>query len=152
RTRRCAVAVFQPIYLTGDYVGKHARQQSAFAQQCVCVLEFHFNSSTNKSMRGGEVHHQPQDDGSREFAQARWDQLNAVGLPPSGASPVKSTKESPRSSWIDHYAMIAVVLEPLFISNSAQADWLHQNTGNLAEAITTAIQGTFPDGGRIGLS
>jgi N-acetylmuramoyl-L-alanine amidase len=147
------MAVYQPIFLTGDYVDTHDRQRQALDQQCVCVLEFHFNASTSTGMRGGEVYHKPSHEDSRYFAEAMWAELAAIGLPPvTGGRPVKSTAAASRTRWIDHYAMIAILLEPLFISNQAQAQWLHLNVGRLAEAVVTAIQGTFPFGGRIGLS
>jgi N-acetylmuramoyl-L-alanine amidase len=145
------VAAHQPIYLYGDYVNTHDRQQLALVQQCLCVVEFHFNSAT-PAARGGEVHYKALDINSQQFAQAMWDELAAIGLPAHGNQPVKSTTESPRSGWIDHYQMIAIVLEPLFISNAGQAAWLHANGDTLADALAEGIKGTFPAGGRIGLS
>jgi len=145
------MATFQPIILTGDYVATHDRQQQALNEQCLGVVEFHFSSAV-PAAQGGEVHHKQTDDGSREFAVAMWSEIAAAGLPPHGNQPVKSTAVATRSGWIDYYQMMAIVLEPLFISNQAQADWLHQNAGTLADAITAAINGTFLDGGRIGLS
>jgi N-acetylmuramoyl-L-alanine amidase len=151
------MSAFQPILLTGDYVGSHVRQQQALDEQCLCVLEFHFNSAV-AAARGGEVHYQPAVPASRELAEAVWAELAAIGLPPHGSQPVKSTAESPRSAWIDFYQMMAVVLEPLFISNQSQADWLHDSTnaGFLADAIVAAVTGFFQSkgisAGPIGLS
>jgi N-acetylmuramoyl-L-alanine amidase len=144
--------VFQPIILTGDYLGPHDHQQQAFSQQCVCVVEFHFNSSTDAGARGGEVHYKQLNDGSRQFAEAMWAELAAAGLPPHGGDPVKSTAVAARSRWIDHYRMPAVVLEPLFISSRTQAVWLHNKAGNLADAVVEGIKGFVSTGGRIGLS
>ena len=150
------MAVFQPIYLYGDYViahgkGGHDRQQLALDQCCLCVVEFHFNSAT-AAARGGEVHHQPGVADSLSFAQDMWAELAAGGLPAHGTAPVKSTTVATRSAWIDYYAMTAIVLEPLFISNQAQADWLHANADTLAALIAAGIMGHYPNGGRIGLS
>jgi N-acetylmuramoyl-L-alanine amidase len=143
--------VFQPIILTGDYPGPHDRQQQAFNQQCVCAVEFHFNSAVATS-RGGEVHYKQLNDGSRQFAEAMWAELAAAGLPPHGTDPVKSTAVATRSRWIDHYRMLAIVLEPLFISSRTQAVWLHNKAGDLADAIVEGIKGFISTGGRIGLS
>jgi N-acetylmuramoyl-L-alanine amidase len=147
------MAVYQPIILTGDYVGNHARQQQAFAQQCLCVVEFHFNAGSANAT-GGEVYYKQGDPDSQSFADAMWAEIASTGLAANGQQPVKSSATNTRTGWIDHYAMIAILLEPLFISNRAQATWLHDNTNatNLADAIAAAIKGTFPDGGRIGLS
>lgn len=147
------MAVFQPIFLYGDYLGTghRDRQQLAFTQQCLCVVEFHFNSAVANA-RGGEVHHQRNNADSQQFARDMWAELASIGLPAHGNQPVKSTAVSPRSGWIDHYLMTAIVLEPLFISNAAQATWLHANPDTLADAIAAGIKGHYYTGGRIGLS
>jgi N-acetylmuramoyl-L-alanine amidase len=147
------MAVFQPLFLYGDYLGSghHDRQQLAFDQQCLCVVEFHFNSAV-AAAKGGEVHHQQIDADSLQFAQDMWAELASIGLPAHGSQPVKSTAVATRSGWIDHYAMTAIVLEPLFISNPVQATWLHANADKLASAIAAGIQGHYYSGGRIGLS
>jgi hypothetical protein len=121
-------------------------------QQCLCVVEFHFNSSENASSAGGEVHFQPGREQSKQFAQTMWASLAGAGLPESKQKAVHSTKERKRSSWIDHYAMTAILLEPLYISNLKWATWLHNNEANLAAAIADGIRTMFPFGGRIGLS
>jgi hypothetical protein len=147
------LAVYQPIFLTGDYVnGKRDRQQMALQQQCLCVVEFHFNSSTIASRAGGEVHFQPDDEDSKQFAKQMWTALSGAGLPASQEGAVHSTKERTRSGWIDLYAMTTILLEPLYISNRMWATWLHNNEANLAVAIAGGIRSMFPFGGRIGLS
>lgn len=147
------MAAFQPIFLYGDYLGSghHNRQQLAFNLQCLCVVEFHFNSAV-ASARGGEVHYQQDDQESQEFARDMWAELASIGLPAHGHQPVKSTAVATRSGWIDHYLMTAIVLEPLFISNAGQADWLHAHSDTLADAISAGIKGFYYEGGRIGLS
>ncbi|MFT3880789.1 MAG: N-acetylmuramoyl-L-alanine amidase [Gemmatales bacterium] len=149
------MAIYQPIILTGDYVGVHDRQQNAANAGCICVVEFHFNSAGDATASGGEVHYKQNDiisPSSKEFADSMWAELVATGLPPHGNQPVKSTAVATRSGWIDFYSMFAIVLEPLFISNAGQATWLHANKLSLADAIAAAIKGTFLNGGAIGLS
>lgn len=147
------MAIFPPILLTGDYLGPYDRQQQALNSGCVGVVEFHFNSVADPSAMGGEVHYKNSLDGSREFAEMLWASLLSIGLPSHGGQPVKSTVEAPRSAWIIEYSMPAIVLEPLFISNLEQANWLHNNRDTLADAIVAGIKLFFPPNkGPIGLS
>jgi N-acetylmuramoyl-L-alanine amidase len=151
---------FQPIFLSGDYVQPknhhvdhpNARQFEAVNRQCLCVVEFHFNSSIVSSASGAEVHYQDGDTDSKKFADVMWEALSNLGLSPTSDGPVISTAIRTRSGWIDYYIMPAIVLEPLFLSNRTSATWLHGNEGNLAHAIAEGIKTAFPDGGRIGLS
>lgn len=143
---------YQSIILTGDYLGPFARQQQAQNEQCICIVEFHFNAAADPLAQGGEVHYKLNDTDSRNFAEAMMVEIQATGLPAHGNQPVKSTTVATRSAWIDWYAMPAIVLEPLFISNPSQAQWLHDHMDTLAQAIAAAIKGSFLNGGRIGLS
>jgi len=145
------MALFHPVMLTGDYLTVHDRQLQAFTEQCVCVVEFHFNSGV-PAAHGGEVHYQQADAVSHDFANAMWAAIAATGLPPHGNHPVKSTATEKRSRWIDHYLMPTILLEPLFISNVGQADWLQTNRTYLADAIADCIRSYFLTGGHIGLS
>jgi hypothetical protein len=83
-----------------------------------------------------------------------WAEIASTGLPPHGGQPVKSTQEAPRSQFIVYYDMPTILLEPLFISNTDQASWIHDsgNSQLLAAAIARAIKGQFLSGGPIGLS
>jgi hypothetical protein len=77
-----------------------------------------------------------------------------LGLPDHG-NPVKSaTGGEGRAAFINSYETTAILLEPLFISNPAQAQWLHDpgNLGRLAEAVATAVLDSTQDGEVIGLS
>jgi N-acetylmuramoyl-L-alanine amidase len=147
------------VILRGDYTSDTAleRQQMALQQGCVAVVDVHFNSAESSNASGGEVHFQSTaalTSESRRFAEQMWERLALTGLPPHGSNPVRSTNEAPRSAFINSYLMPTVLLEPLFISNREQADWLHQrnNVQLLANAINEAIRFTFPRGGLFGLS
>jgi hypothetical protein len=149
--------IHAPAILKGDYVvkaGSMGHQRQAMAQDvgCICVVEFHFNSFTS-AVQGGEVTHQVNSAESQPFAVSMWDEIAATGLPPHG-TPVRGTKSNPRAAFIEAYAMPAILLEPLFISDSRQAAWLHDpsNATSLAHAVTAGIVRHFPDGGTIGLS
>ena len=108
-------------------------------------MEFHFNSAV-AAAKGGEVHHQQIDADSMQFAQDMWAELASIGLTAHGSQPVKSTAVATRSGGIRSYAMTAIVLEPLFISNPVQASWLHANADKLASAIAAGIQGHYYSG------
>lgn len=143
---------YEFVILTGDYTGPFDRQQQAQDEHCLVVVEIHFNAVADPSAEGGEVHYKLNDNVSRDFAEAMMAEIRATGLPAHGNQPVKSTTVATRSAWIDFYSMPAIVIEPLFISNPNQAQWLHDHMDNLAQAIAAAIRGSFLGGGRIGLS
>jgi N-acetylmuramoyl-L-alanine amidase len=147
------VAVYQGILLKGEYVSKHERQQHARELHCLCVIEFHFNASTSKTSKGGEVYYKAHHHASHKFARIMWEELARIGLPSvHDKKPVKASADSPRTRWLSAYRMAAILIEPLFISNQDQAEWLHHNLGKLVGAVAAAIRRAFPKGGRVGLS
>jgi len=141
------------VILGGDYVNNHNRQQSAASQGCICVVDFHFNSVSDPTVQGGSIIYQTNNSSSKPFADVTWAEIAAIGLPPHG-SPVVSTAQAPRGSYIAHYVMPTILLEPLFVSNQQQATWLHDpsHSSLLAAAIASAIVGQFLGLGPIGLS
>jgi N-acetylmuramoyl-L-alanine amidase len=155
------MAIYTPVILKGDYAGSgatsHERQERASLEGCICTVDFHFDTVDDSGASGGEVHYKEGNEDSRQFALAMWAELAATGLPPHGANPVLSTAQRSRSAFIERYEMPAILLEPLFLSNPNQAGLLHgpgadANNRKMAEAITAAIKGQFPRGGKIGLS
>ena len=152
---------YKAVLLKGDYthatqVSNKERQASAKAAGCIGVVEFHFNSTGNAEVEGGEVYYQEKVPASRAFAEVMWEKIHGIGLPAHG-DPLKSTAINPRTVFIDFYEMPTILLETLFLSNPDQAAWLHGDDGPkhmeaLADAIAAGIRAYFPDGGIIGLS
>lgn len=153
------LVTYDRIHLTGDYDPLHERQDQASARECICVVEFHFNTAGPDAV-GGEVWYQPGSDASQEFAEVMWAQISAIPLPAHGNNAVRPATSPARAAYIRHYEMPTILLEPLFVSNpndETQGPWLHGLHGDahlntLADAITAAIKGQFPGGGKIGLS
>ncbi len=148
--------LIRPVILRGDYVlngasGGLGRQAMAVSEQCVAVVEFHFNSGP-ASARGGEVHFQPGVAESRRFAELMWDGIASTGLPAHGTTPVQPALE--RSAFIVQYSMPTILLEPLFLSNVEQAGWLHtpDRFEALAASIVKAILAFVGPAATIGLS
>ena len=156
-----AAATYRPVLLKGDYthftqVSNKERQALAKSEGCAAVVEFHFNSTGNPGVAGGEVYYQEKVPASREFAAVIWGKIKGIGLPEHG-DPLKSTAINPRTVFIDFYEMPTVLLETLFLSNPDQAAWLHGDDGPkhmeaLADAIAAGIRAYLPEGGTIGLS
>jgi len=86
-----------------------------------------------------------------ELAELMWSGLSALKLPPHG-TPVRDA--SGRAGFITKYSMPAILIEPLFVSDPTQAQWLHAagNVDRLAAAVVSVIR-TFSNGvGTVGLS
>lgn len=149
-----ADARYSVVWLRGDYVDHHDRQEQAGDAGCVLAIDFHFNQFDDANARGAEVWHKPGDDKSYRFALAVKEVYTTLGLPPHGDEVVKQATASTTSGFIRHYPCSAVLLEPLFISNRAQASWIHNHAHLLAfgAGLVAAIKEVFPGGGLIGLS
>jgi len=147
---------FRTVLLKGDYTGQHERQAMAQKEGCAGVVDFHFNSFDNPQAHGGEVFYKSACADSKKFARSIWSEFEKLPLPPHG-DPLKPAAGS-RAAYIERYAMPAVLLEPLFLSNPQQAEWLHMTGGqssnvkNLAQAIAQGIRQSFAEGSTIGLS
>jgi LysM repeat protein len=140
------------VWLTGDYVDSHERQQQAKLAGCRLVIEFHFNSATPDAV-GGEVWHKPDDPRSLSIARAFLDVYEQVGLPKLGGG-IEEAVINTRASWIRHYEMATVLLEPLFVSNRGQAEWIHDDNkmNSLASGIARLLVDTMSPDSVIGLS
>jgi N-acetylmuramoyl-L-alanine amidase len=140
------------VILKGDYGtdSSHERQAMARREGCVATVDLHFNSSGASSARGGEVFYKPGDAQSRTFAQHMWTELARLGLPPRRA-PMREASD--RGGYIRYYTAPAILIEPLFLSNRAQATWLHTpaNLEALSLAVSTAVR-RFVHEGHVGLS
>jgi N-acetylmuramoyl-L-alanine amidase len=151
-----AAAAYKPVLLKGDYTrdSNHERQARAKEEGCLGVVDFHFNSTGDSKVRGGEIYYQEGVTASRHFAEVMWRRFEGIGLPTHGNQPLRSTATNPRTVFLDHYAMPAILLESLFLSNPDQAAWLHGagHMESLADAIVAGIRDQFPEGGTIGLS
>ena len=130
----------QTIRLTGDYVGNHERQRQASAAGCTCVLDFHFNSFDKPSANGGECFYQKGQSRSKELAKAIVEAITSCGLKLRSESLKESVNT--RAGFIDYYQCPTVLLEPLFLSNPADAAWIHrpENVQALGKAIAERLR------------
>ena len=134
------MSIERPIaWLKGDYVGKHERQAQATAANCKVAIEFHFNSNGKKAT-GGETWYKPGDVFSKNLAADILTRYGNVGLSPHGSGLNAATTDT-RAGWLPFYQCDAVLLEPLFVSNLQQAQWIHDaaNVDALAAEIVAAI-------------
>ena len=137
----------QIVNLTGDYVSPTDRQQQAANKHCAVTIDFHFNSSSDKKAKGGEVWYKPNDDLAKNLARDILQGYKNVGLPIHGSNGLEAATTGTRSSFIRHYPCPSVLLEPLFVTNQEQAEWIHNssNLKSLAQAIADCIKAHFPN-------
>jgi len=123
-------------FYKGDYL---ERQKQANTDGCVAYVEHHFNSAASPSASytvviTGANASQTSRNWGRWYAQAvaREFELRVGGF--------------------TH--MPAILLEPLFVSNPQQAEWVRSAEGQtrLARILSDSIQRFFQDGGLIGFS
>ena len=136
------------VWLTGDY-SERARQ--AGKEHCTHSIDFHFNGFDQPAF-GGEVYYKNGSAAAQSLAAEIWARYLALGRPPHG-SPVKNAQGS-RAKYINGYPCHAVLLEPLFITEQAQATWLRDpaNLEALSLATANAIKAKTGAGDVIGLS
>lgn len=139
-------------WLVGDYVGNHERQQQAKEAGCKLVLEFHFNSGESTT-QGGEVWFKSGDTFSENIAKEIRTGFQGLKLPLLDPS-VNEATTGTKAGWLPFYSGSVVLLEPLFLSNADQAEWIHDaaNLAKLAQAIAAACIKTTATGDLIGLS
>jgi N-acetylmuramoyl-L-alanine amidase len=130
------------VWLKGDYTGKNKeRQRQAEKEKCDIVIEFHFNSASDKSASGTEVWHRQYSMPSRHLAAILHDKIIALGFIPRG---VKSAVPTSRASFINSYppTCVVVLLEPCFVSNRVDAEKLHKGSfmDKLADSIVAGIK------------
>lgn len=141
------------VFLTGDYGVRPIRQRQAVAAGCALTVDFHFNSN-GPAARGAEVYFRTNHNPSKELARRVIQNFQALGLPDHG-DPLKSATDGEgRAAFINRYQNTAILLEPLFVSNLQQAQWLHEpgNLDNLARAVADAIRSSTNPADVIGLS
>lgn len=143
------------VMLTGDYVGHHVRQAQARAAGVKLSIEFHFNSNGPSSVGSG-VYFKPGDAASQAAAQQLQNGFNQLFQNHNGwgGTAKPSSADGGRSAFIDSYANPAVLIEPLFVSNNQQADWIHvdANLNSLAANIASSLVAVTQSGDLIGLS
>ena len=137
------------IWLKGDYIGKHERQQVAMKAGCHFVVSFHFNSFSDPRANGAEIYHN-----GKGNAQTIAEKLLTVitSVLKNRARGVKDAKGS-RAGFIRHYHCPAVLLEPCFVSNPNEAALVHdvKTLRALGEAIANVLRSWLPDDAVVGL-
>ncbi len=141
-------------FYKGDY---YDRQKAANKDKAVAYIEHHFNSSSSPKsdyavVIVGSNASQTSKNWGRWYAREIRDQFNTSiggsdgilvgGWNGRGDSNIKYTK------------MPALLLEPLFASNPAQAEIIRSESGQalLAQILAESIYRFFPDGGLIAFS
>jgi hypothetical protein len=146
--------MYQIRFYKGDYP---ARQKQANRDKCIAYVEQHFNSApTTSSNYTVVITAYNASESSKNWG--RWyarqvardfdvplggnDGILVGGYNGRGHGNLKDTN------------MPAILLEPLFASNSQQAKWIRSQEGQdkLAQILTKSIVEFFPNGGLIGFS
>lgn len=130
------------VWLLGDYTGKNKeRQRQARQRKCDLVIDFHFNAADDARANGAEVWYRMYSIHSKRLAEILLCKICALGLKRRG---VKVAHSQTRASFINAYPndVIAVLLEPAFVTNRSDARKLHDGIfiKKLALAITNAIK------------
>lgn len=139
-------------FYSGDYP---ARQQKANADKAICYIEQHFNSVENKS--ANYAHAKVATNAGKTskgmastYAHLVAKKFNiALGFAPDGVDAGGRGNGN-----LKYTNMPAILLEPLFISNPAQALIVKSEEGQkkLAEAIAETVKQYFPNGGLVAFS
>jgi hypothetical protein len=146
--------MYQCKFYKGDYLD---RQKQANADGCVAYLEHHFNSATSPSASytvviTGANASQTSRNWGRWYAQAVAREFE---LPVGGDQGILVGGYGGRGDYNLRFTqMPAILLEPLFVSNPQQAEWVRSAEGQtrLARILNDSIQRFFQDGGLIGFS
>jgi len=130
------------VWLKGDYVGNHERQQQASKANCRLVVSFHFNAASNPQASGAEVYHNGKGDAEPIANKLLTVITKVLGNRPRG---VKSALGS-RAGFLRFYHCPAVLLEPAFVSNLEEATMLHDVNvvRQLGEAIAEVLWRWLP--------
>lgn len=148
--------MFQVRFYQGDYEERQAR---ANRDGCVAYVEHHFNSSDDPAMAHADalVAHNASAQSrawGRAYAQAVAAAF-AVPLGGRGHDGLVVLHEGDRGVGnIEHTAMPAILVEPLFASNPQHAALIRSEEGQelLAQILAQSIRDHFPEGGLIGFS
>lgn len=146
--------MYEVKFYKGDY---RQRQLAANADDCVAYVEHHFNSAASPGagyavVVCGSNASQTSRNWGRWYAEAIGREFNVnVG----GDQGILVGGFNGRGDDNVRYTdMPAVLLEPLFASNPAQADWIRSESGQtrLARVLVESIRRFFQKGGRIAFS
>lgn len=137
------------VWLTGDY---SERKVDAGKEKCDYTIDFHFNGF-DKPAFGGEVFFKPGDASAKTLAEKIFAAFSAAGIKPHG-EPIKSAGPDSRAKYIAGYPCHSVLLEPLFLTEKSQAEFIRKE-GKLEEiskGIANAIKSVTGEDEIIGLS
>lgn len=141
-------------FYRGDYLD---RQDGANEDRAICYVEHHFNSWTDPS-----VDYSMALVGSNASTKScdwgRWYAKRVsleFGTELGGEEGLFRPERCGRGDASLYYThMKAILLEPLFASNPAQAGWMKSDVGQarLARALVDSILWAFPEGGLVAFS
>ena len=146
--------MFECKFYEGDY---RERQAQANADKCAAYVEHHFNSSPSPSagytlVVTGANASQTSRNWGRWYAQAVAREFD---LKVGGDQGILVGGFDGRGDFNLRFTdMPAVLLEPLFVSNPQQAQWVRSDDGQtrLARILADSIRRFFQHGGLIGFS
>ena len=138
------------VFLTGDYSARAARARDL---GCTWTVDFHFNAADNPAY-GAEVYYTPDDKTAKAVAAKVLAAMNSLGLKNTRADPLQAATAETRAGYIRHYSAHALLLEPIFISEPGQNDWINQpiNQEHLAQVVARALKENTTEEDLIGLS
>lgn len=146
------------LYKVKFYSGNYRdRQLAANRDKCIAYVEHHFNSTTGPSASytmviTGSNASETSKNWGRWYAQAVSREFN-ISL--GGDNGVLVGGFNGRGDYnVKFTAMPAILLEPFFISNPQQADWLTdvKCQESLAKILCDSIRRFFPNGGTVAFS
>jgi len=141
-------------FFKGNY---SERQKAANDAKCIAYIEHHFNSAefpkANYAMVVVSLNSSPKSrDWGRDYVRRIVEEFG-VGSGGDGGLVIGGF-DGRGDRNLNKTKMPAILVEPLFGSNSAHADWIRSDEGQmrLARVLTNSIQHAFPEGGLIGFS
>lgn len=146
--------MYEVRFYKGDYI---TRQRQANSDRAIAYVEQHFNSSASPNagyvvvITGSNASHVSRNWG-RWYSQAIHREF---GVPIGGDDGIKVGGFNGRGDGnLKHTAMPAILLEPLFVSNPAQAAIARSEDGQIrmARVLVDSIERFFPGGGLIAFS
>ncbi|MFK5969217.1 MAG: N-acetylmuramoyl-L-alanine amidase [Candidatus Marithrix sp.] len=146
------------MYEVRFYKGNYKwRQIQANRDKCVAYIEHHFNATGNNTT-GYSVVIVGYNSSNTSKAWGRW-YANHIGqefrVPVAGRGGILVGGFSGRGNGnVKHTNMPAILLEPLFVSNTLQAEIVRSEDGQdrLAKVLADSIIEFFPKGGKIAFS
>lgn len=140
-------------FYTGEY---STRQRAANQDKCTAYVEHHFNAATATAnyvvvITGANASSTSKTWG-RSYAQRISDEFK---VPMGGSRGILVGGWNGRgNNNLKYTHMPAILLEPLFVSNPTQAEWVRSEEGQnkLAKVLADSIIEYFPGGGLIGFS